>query len=73
VLLGSPDGSADAVCQAGKAYLIYWTPEQGFEAEDVIRGPAAVAQVVFQNNFGMGVTLQVTCRNGVPVKHVTGE
>ena len=70
VLLESADGSAAARCQEGGAYLVYWSPQQGYEAQRVIRGPAAVAQVTFGNGYD-GVVLQVTCRAGVPVKHVS--
>jgi hypothetical protein len=68
VLLDSPDGSTAARCQAGGAYLLYWSPQPGYEANHVIRGPAAVAQVTFGNGYD-GVVLQVTCRGGIPVKH----
>jgi hypothetical protein len=70
VLLDSADGSAAARCQEGGAYLVYWSPQQGYEADHVIRGPAAVAQVTFSNGFD-GDVLQVTCRAGAPVKHVS--
>jgi hypothetical protein len=70
VLFVSADGSAAAACHAGRAYLVYWSPQQGFDAEHVIRGPAAVAQVTFGNGSG-GLVLRVTCRGSVPVKHVS--
>lgn len=70
VLLVSPDGSAAAVCEAGGAYLQYWSPQQGYEADHVARGPAPVAQVTFRGGNG-GVVLRVTCQAGLPVKHVS--
>jgi hypothetical protein len=69
-VLTSSDGSAAAVCQPGGAYLVYWSPEPGFEIDDVVRGPAAVASVVFRNDSG-GIVLRVSCRDGVPVKSLS--
>jgi hypothetical protein len=69
VLLTSPDGSADAVCGTGGAYLLYWSPQPGFEADDVVRGPALVASVVFRSP-GSGIRLRVSCAGGVPVKRL---
>jgi hypothetical protein len=68
-LLTSPDGSAEAVCQAGGAYLSYWSPQPGFEIDDVVRGPAAVASVTFQGTSG-GIDMNVSCHGGVPVKRL---
>lgn len=69
-LLTSPGGTAEARCGTGGAYLVYWSPAQGFEADDVSRGPATVASVKF-NGASWGVLLRVTCSSGVPVKHVS--
>lgn len=69
VLLTSPDGSAEAVCTAGGAYLSYWSPQPGFEADDVQRGPAAVASVIFRSVSG-GIKMNVSCVGGVPVKRL---
>ena len=68
-LLTSPDGSAEAVCTAGGAYLSYWSPQPGFEIDDVMRGPAAVASVTFQSDTG-GIDMNVSCHGGVPVKRL---
>lgn len=69
VLLTSPGGSAEATCTSNGAYLSYWSPQPGFEVDNVVRGPAAVASVAFESTTS-GVTLQVTCQGGVPVKKV---
>lgn len=68
-LLTSPDGSAEAVCMAGGAYLSYWSPQPGFEIDDVMRGPAPVASVTFQGTSG-GIDMNVSCHGGVPVKRL---
>jgi hypothetical protein len=54
-----------ASCQPGGAYLQYWSPDQGFEADDVSRGPAAVATVTFEAPSG-GVVMRVSCTSGTP-------
>jgi hypothetical protein len=68
-LLTSADGSVLATCQAGGAYLIYWSPAQGFSADDVARGPAAVTSVTFENRSG-GLSMRVSCPSGTPVASV---
>jgi hypothetical protein len=67
--LQSPDGSVTAVCQAAGAYLLYWSPDQGFQADDVYRGPAAVTSVIFRG-FTSSVGVRVTCVGGSPVAHL---
>jgi len=68
-LLVSPDGTAAATCEPGGAYLVYVVPQQGFQADDVQAGPAAVASVTFESWSG-GVVMTVTCQGGRPVQHV---
>jgi hypothetical protein len=68
-LLTSADGSVLASCQPAGAYLVYWSPDQGFTADDVARGPALVASVTFSNTAG-GVVMRVSCSSGSPVAHV---
>jgi len=64
-LLLSKGGSVMAVCQAGQAYLQYWSPAQGFQADDVFRGPAAQARITFES-VGGSVVMTVTCAGGQP-------
>jgi hypothetical protein len=68
-LLESGDGSVVAVCQAAGAYLLYWSPDLGFQAEDVARGPAAIAKVTFRGPSS-AVLMRVSCAAGVPVAHL---
>jgi hypothetical protein len=75
-VLTSSGGSVVAQCQSGGAYLASWSPQQGYAAASVIRGPAATAQVKFSNGQRI-VTMKVTCSGGVPtatttVHHSTG-
>jgi hypothetical protein len=68
-LLSSADGSVLASCQSGGAYLVYWSPDQGYTANAVTRGPATEAKVTFSNSAG-GVVMRVSCSSGTPVAHV---
>lgn len=65
-LLSSAGGSVLAGCAGPDAYLISWSPQQGYAADDVVRGPAAVARVAFFRAGGVGVSLTVTCAGSVP-------
>jgi hypothetical protein len=70
-LLVFADGSVMATCEPAGAYLLYWSPDQGFEVppDDVHRGPAAMASVLFRGQNGNFV-MRVTCSGGTPVAHV---
>ena len=59
-----------AGCAGSDAYLISWSPQQGYAADDVVRGPAAQAQVVFLAGRA-GVRLTVTCAGQVPTAMVS--
>ena len=64
-VLASSAGDVVATCQAAGAYLISWSPMQGYEADEVSRGPAAAASVTFESWAG-AVTMTVSCSAGVP-------
>jgi hypothetical protein len=64
-VLTSPGGEVMASCQAAGAYLISWSPLQGYEVNGVTRGPAATALVTFASNVNQ-VTMKVSCSAGVP-------
>jgi hypothetical protein len=68
-LLESGDGSVMASCQPSGAYLLYWSPDPGFQADNVYRGPAAVTSVTFRGPGG-SVVMHVTCAGGTPVAHL---
>ena len=65
-LLESPDGSVMAACLPAGAYLLYWSPDQGFQADEVYRGPAPSASVTFRG-AGNSVVMHVSCKTGTPV------
>ena len=72
-VLTSSGGTVVAGCQAADAYLLSWSPQQGYEAGGVVRGQAATAQVVFTSDTRV-VTMVVSCSGGVPsaATHVSG-
>lgn len=63
--LASVGGSVTARCAGLTAYLVSWSPAQGYEADEVHRGPGRVASVVFQGD-GQRVWLGVHCVAGIP-------
>jgi len=69
-VLTSAGGQVVASCQPAGAYLISWSPLQGYEVDGVIRGPAATARVTFGpttvSPTAREVTMLVSCSAGVP-------
>lgn len=64
-VLTSAGGEVVAACPPGGAYLVSWSPQQGYEVGDVTRGPAATARVTFESTASR-VTMVVSCSAGVP-------
>lgn len=74
-VLTSSGGSVLASCGSSGAYLISWIPQQGYQVDDVVRGPAATARVVFLAGPS-GVRVDVTCAGSLPteaVHHLWGD
>jgi len=69
-LLTSQGGTVVASCAGARAYLVSWSPQQGFGSSDVVRGPATNAQVTFIGGQ-LTVTMVVSCDAGVPTATVT--
>jgi serine/threonine-protein kinase len=69
--LGSPGGTLIAGCDGANTYLFSWSPAQGWEVDDYLRGPARSTMVTFEgdddSNDDRQVTVTVTCRSGQPV------
>ncbi len=68
-LLSSAGGTVVAVCEQAGTYLQSWSPQQGYEANGVLRGPTGTAQVSFTSGQAR-VTMLVTCPGGVPAAAV---
>jgi hypothetical protein len=64
-VLTSPGGTLVASCAGARAYLVSWSPQQGFGSSGVVRGPAATAQVTFTGGQ-LTVTMVVSCDAGAP-------
>lgn len=62
-VLTSWGGTVLAECRLAGTYLVSWSPAPGYEASDVIRGPASTARVVFGSDAN-SVTVTVTCPDG---------
>jgi len=71
-LLSSAGGSVVADCRPAGAYLLSWSPQSGYATDNVIRGPAATAQVQFETT-SQEVSMVVSCAGSVPSASVTTE
>ena len=69
-VLTSQGGTVVAECLGLNAYLLSWTPTQGYEVGRVTRGPAATAQATFEG-LTNSVTMSVSCAAGVPTATIT--
>jgi serine/threonine-protein kinase len=69
-LLSSPGGSVVAACYPAGPYLISWSPQPGYTADDVARGPAATARLQFETG-SQEVSMVVSCAGSVPSASVT--
>jgi serine/threonine-protein kinase len=69
-VLTSPGGTVVADCRPAGAYLVSWSPTQGYEVGNVRRGPAATTQVTFVS-IANSVTMLVSCSGGVPSATIT--
>jgi len=64
-VLSSSGGTVVAQCAAAGTFLLSWSPQQGFTASSVARGPATTARVVF-TTAASRVTMVVSCGAGIP-------
>jgi hypothetical protein len=64
-VLTSQGGTVVASCVGARAYVMSWSPQQGFASSDVVRGPATNARVTFTDGQ-FRVTMIVSCDTGVP-------
>lgn len=72
-VLPTDGGSVVARCAGGQVALESWSPASGYRADDIVRGPAAVASVTFERHGGKGsLELRVTvrCAGGEPTATV---
>jgi hypothetical protein len=69
-VLTSEGGTLVASCAGARAYLVSWSPQQGFWSTGVVRGPAASARAAFTSGQ-LTVTMAVSCATGVPAAATT--
>src|SRR5262245_15689626 len=69
-VLSSSGGTVVAQCATTGAFLLSWSPQQGFTASSVARGPASTWRVVFASTAST-VTMLVSCASGVPAAATT--
>jgi hypothetical protein len=72
-MLSTRPGTVVATCSAGKVTLVSWSPNPGYRADDVVRGPAAKASVWFESDSHDDVLVEVSCVDGRPVATETAE
>jgi hypothetical protein len=68
-LVTSPGGTAVVRCGDTGAYLVTWSPEPGYRADDVRRGPDAQVSVTFEAGEH-DIQLSARCVGGVPEPRV---
>jgi hypothetical protein len=64
--LATSGGTVVAECRGADVALVSWTPDQGYRATDVDRGPDDDAEVTFAGS-GHDIEVEVRCVDGVPV------
>jgi hypothetical protein len=64
-VLATAGGTIVAECAGDRVTLRSWSPAQGYEVDDVDRGPAARARVKFKGDRGE-VRVEVKCVGGAP-------
>lgn len=69
-VIGSMGGSVVARCINGQAELLSWSPAQGYQVDDLRRGPGPSAGIQFESD-SLEINIQVSCAAGVPTGHIT--
>jgi hypothetical protein len=72
-VLSSVGGSVVAQCSSASpsatAYLVSWSPAQGYSVDDVHRGPAPEVEIAFSSKTTQ-VDVSIHCTSSGPVEHV---
>lgn len=64
-LVATSGGTAVVRCAGGLAYLVSWSPNEGYQYDNVERGPGDRVRVRFRSEERT-VDLRVTCLRGMP-------
>jgi hypothetical protein len=70
-LLTTPGGTVLARCTGVNAYLVSWSPAQGYRADHAQRGPAPIVEVTFRTAT-RHVEVEVHCVAGTPTLNDDG-
>jgi hypothetical protein len=65
-------GWVTAACDGDMAYLVSWSPAQGYRVDEVRRGPAAYVRVEFES-FTVEAAVWVRCVDGIPRASISHE
>ncbi|MGE5829349.1 MAG: hypothetical protein ACM30G_13485 [Micromonosporaceae bacterium] len=65
-VVGTPGGTVVVQCRGDLTALVSWSPNPGFRADHVVRGPATRASLWFESDTAEDVQVEVTCHNGTP-------
>lgn len=57
-------GTVVVECDGAVATLVSWSPNPGYRADDVVRGPAASVSVWFESDVASDVKVVATCMDG---------
>ena len=71
-VLTSQAGSVVVRCTSGTVYLVSWSPAQGYQVDDVRRGPDHEAEIDFEGG-GHSVSVTYGCSTSGPVQHVSSD
>lgn len=63
-VLRTTPGAVVVRCDSGSATLVSWSPNPGYRADEVVRGPAAAVSVWFESDVANDVKVVATCANG---------
>ncbi|ACZ88205.1 hypothetical protein [Streptosporangium roseum] len=63
------EGSVTAACDSGQVLLLSWSPAPGYGVDEVERGPASTASVVFESD-DRKAAISLTCTSGKPAATV---
>jgi hypothetical protein len=63
--LSTASGDVLARCEGSTVYLVSWSPAQGYQVDEVDRGPGRFAMVVFEAGL-LRRAVHVACSAGTP-------
>lgn len=65
-VIGTTPGTVVVRCDGSTATLVSWSPNPGYRADDVVRGPGQKVSVWFESDVANDVKVLATCVDGQP-------